>query len=124
MKCPKCDSDMEKVAYEQIEVDRCTKCKGIWFDMLEHEKLKAIQDSESIDIGDPDVGKEYNKIAKCDCPECHTQMIAMVDRKQPHIWYEACTVCFGVFFDAGEFKDYKEETILDFFKDLFTKGRM
>ena len=123
MECPKCNSDMETVSYEQIEVDRCTNCKGLWFDMLEHEKLKAIENSESIDIGDEKVGKEYNKIRKCDCPVCHNQMIGMVDHDQPHIRYEVCTVCFGVFFDAGEFKDYKEETVLDFFKDLFNKVR-
>jgi Zn-finger nucleic acid-binding protein len=124
MECPKCNSDMEKITYEKIQVDRCTNCKGIWFDMLEHEQLKAIEDSQSIDIGEPKVGKEYNKIDKIECPVCHTQMIRMVDRTQPHIWYEGCTSCYGVFFDAGEFGDYKEETILDFFKDLFTKGRM
>jgi len=83
-----------------------------------------LEHSESIDIGDPKVGKEYNKIEKIDCPVCHAEMIRMVDREQPHIRYEACTSCYGVFFDAGEFRDYKEETILDFFKDLFTKGRM
>jgi Zn-finger nucleic acid-binding protein len=114
---------MEKITYEKIQVDRCTNCKGIWFDMLEHEHLKAIEDSQSIDIGEPKVGKEYNRIDKIDCPVCHTQMIRMVDRKQPHIWHEACTSCYGVFFDAGEFRDYKEETILDFFRDLFTKER-
>jgi Zn-finger nucleic acid-binding protein len=124
MECPKCNSDMEKITYEKIQVDRCTKCKGIWFDMLEHEHLKAIEDSQSIDTGESKVGKEYNKIQKIDCPVCHTQMIRMVDRKQPHISYEACTICYGVFFDAGEFRDYKEETILDFFRDLFTKGRI
>ena len=123
MKCPKCDSDMEKVTYENIEIDRCVNCKGIWFDMLEHEDLKAIEGSESIDIGDAQVGEEYNKVEKIDCPVCHTQMIRMVDRKQHHIWYEACTVCNGVFFDAGEFRDYKRETVLDFFRDLLTKGR-
>jgi Zn-finger nucleic acid-binding protein len=115
---------MEKITYKKIQVDRCTNCKGIWFDMLEHEHLKAIEDSESIDIGEPKVGKEYNKIDKIDCPVCRTLMIRMVDREQPHIRYEACTRCYGVFFDAGEFRDYKQETILDFFRDLFTNGRM
>ena len=47
----------------------------------------------------------------------------MVDRAQPHIWYEACTRCYGVFFDAGEFRDYKETSVLDFFRDLFAKER-
>lgn len=123
MECPKCDSDMEKVTVEAIEVDRCTKCRGLWFDMLEHEHLKAIKDSESIDIGEAALGKEYDKIERIDCPVCHSQMIRMVDSKQPHIRYEACTSCYGVFFDAGEFRDYKHETVIDFFKGLFAKAR-
>jgi len=114
---------MEKVAYGEIKVDRCTDCRGLWFDMLEHEHLKAIEDSESIDIGDPEIGKRFDKLRAVDCPHCQTKMIPMVDLQQPHICYEACTVCYGVFFDAGEFKDYKEITITDFFKDLLAKRR-
>lgn len=123
MICPKCNNPMEKVEYESIEVDRCQNCKGIWFDMLEHEHLKEIEGSESIDIGDPHVPKEFNEMKRVECPVCHTPMIGMVDRRQPHIWYESCATCYGVFFDAGEFKDFKEKTVMDFFKDLFAKER-
>jgi Zn-finger nucleic acid-binding protein len=50
-------------------------------------------------------------------------MIRMVALDQHHIWYECCKVCGGVFIDAGEFKDFKEKTVLDSFKDLFTEAR-
>ena len=123
MECPKCESEMEVVEYEGISVDRCTMCRGMWFDMLEHEHLKAIEGSESIDIGSDELGEHYNKIDHIKCPACKSQLIRMVDRDQPHIWYEACTSCYGVFFDAGEFRDYKERTVLDFFRDLFAKER-
>ena len=114
---------MEKVVYADIEVDRCVNCKGIWFDALENEKLKELKGAEAIDSGDAEVGKEYNKMGKINCPVCDTLMIRMVDKDQPHIWYEACANCYGVFFDAGEFTDYKQETIADFFKDLAAKQR-
>ncbi|MDH3348066.1 MAG: zf-TFIIB domain-containing protein [Desulfobulbaceae bacterium] len=123
MNCPKCDAVMEAVEYNSVEVDRCTNCQGIWFDMLEAEQLKDIKGAESIDIGDQKVGKEYNKIDKVNCPKCKTLMSKMVDNDQPHIWYEACGVCYGVFFDAGEFRDYKEENIFDFFKKIIKKPR-
>ena len=123
MNCPKCSAAMEKVQYESIEVDRCTDCKGIWFDMLEQEHLKAIEGSEEIDIGDPEVGKQTNIVDQITCPVCESRMIRMVDGRQPHIWFESCTVCYGVFFDAGEFRDYKQESILDFFRDLFSRER-
>jgi Zn-finger nucleic acid-binding protein len=114
---------METVAHQGIEVDRCTGCKGIWFDMLEAEHLKEIEGSETIDVGDPKVGRELNKTDQIQCPECHEPMLRMVDNRQPHIWYESCPVCYGLFFDAGEFTDFKEETILDFFRDLFARER-
>lgn len=123
MKCPKCAEALEVVEYASIQVDRCTGCKGIWFDMLEHEHLKTIEGSESIDIGDEQVGRKYRDMTRVPCPVCKTDMIRMVDREQPHIWYEACTTCYGVFFDAGEFRDYKERTVMDFFRDLFAGER-
>lgn len=124
MLCPKCNAVMEKVEYHAIEVDRCTDCKGIWFDMLEHKHLKAIEGSETIDIGDPDVGEEANKKDRVNCPVCNDPMIRMVDLDQSHIWYESCPTCYGVYFDAGEFRDYKEKTVLDFFRILFGKARL
>lgn len=118
MQCPKCNGQMEKVPYNGIEVDRCSECAGIWFDMLEADKLKALQGSESIDTGDPKKGAEMDKKQNINCPKCSTPMISMVDRTQPHIHFESCTVCYGLFFDAGEFSDYKHETLMDFFRDL------
>lgn len=123
MQCPKCRAAMAKVTYASYEIDRCSACKGLWFDMLEHEDLKNIAGSESIDIGDAEVGKETNAIDNISCPQCSGPMVKMVDHQQPHIWFETCHSCFGVFFDAGEFRDLKEETLLDFVKDLKTGQR-
>jgi Zn-finger nucleic acid-binding protein len=35
---------MESVSYQGVEVDRCAKCAGLWFDMLEAEDLKKLVD--------------------------------------------------------------------------------
>ena len=123
MNCPKCDSQMEKITFKEIEIERCTSCKGLWFDMLEQEELKGLEGSEDIDTGDPETGRKYNKIDKINCPVCKGPMIRMVDNDQPHIWFESCSECYGVFFDAGEFRDYKEKSVLDFFRDLFRGER-
>ncbi|NIS80853.1 MAG: hypothetical protein GTO14_11735 [Anaerolineales bacterium] len=123
MDCPKCGSDMSIVQYGSIEVHRCNGCSGIWFDMLEKESLKALEGSEVIDTGDSEIGKEYDPVDRIECPVCDTQMIRMVDREQWHIWFESCPTCYGAFFDAGEFKDYKQKTITDFFRSLLAKER-
>jgi uncharacterized protein len=123
MNCPKCDAPFEAVTFQEVEVDRCTQCQGLWFDSQEEQKLRALKGSEQIDVGDPQTGKKFNQIANVHCPKCKAKMLRMVDPEQPHIWYESCPVCYGLFFDAGEFTDWKETTLFDWFRDLFAKER-
>ena len=116
MECPKCNAKLETISSHGIDVERCSGCYGLWFDMLEKEDLKAIAGSEAIDIGDSDVGRKYNNNKKIKCPECHVAMVSMIDKDQLHIQYEYCSSCHGTFFDAGEFRDLKEHTIIERFK--------
>lgn len=122
MDCPKCHAIMEEVTYgREMTVDRCTNCKGIWFDTGEVDKLKTKWMSEFIDTGDPMIGKQHDKIEDVNCPRCDKLMDAVSDPKQPHIWYESCAE-HGVYFDAGEFTDYKYDTFLDRIRTL-VKGK-
>jgi uncharacterized protein len=123
VKCPKCSAAMESVSYQGVEIDRCTKCAGLWLDMLEGEDLKKLSGSESIDIGSAETGKAQDKIGKIKCPKCSAAMLRMVVNGQPHIWYEACPVCYGTYFDAGEFKDFKSENFMDTVKAIFREER-
>ena len=123
MKCPKCSSDFESVDYQNVTVDRCTNCYGLWFDMLEKEDLEKMEGSEAIDIGDSEIGHWQDKVRKIKCPKCNVDMINMVDKEQFHIHYELCPDCYGTFFDAGEFRDLKENTILERFKEMLEKLR-
>jgi Zn-finger nucleic acid-binding protein len=102
---------MESVKVEDIEIDRCPDCGGLWFDLLEHEHLKAIAGSEKVDSGDQARGRQQDLMRKVDCPKCRTPMVAMVFAQQGHIRYEMCSVCYGVYLDAGEFADFKHLTI-------------
>jgi uncharacterized protein len=123
MKCPKCAAPMELVRFQSIEVDRCTACKGIYFDSSEADALKKLRGSEVIDVGDAAVGEKQNANDRIQCPRDTVTMIRIVDPKQPHIWLEQCPVCSGTWFDAGEFRDWKEETLADVFRGFFAKPR-
>ena len=68
-------------------------------------------------------GSEMNAKDRYACPRCGGGMVRMVDAAQPHIWFEKCASCSGAFFDAGEFRDLSEQSISDFFKDLFSPER-
>ncbi|MFN8596812.1 MAG: zf-TFIIB domain-containing protein [Anaerolineae bacterium] len=124
MNCPKCNAKMHKVTFEGIEVDRCTDCQGIWFDLQEHQQLKQLPGAaEAIDTGYADRGRQMNDVRKINCPRDGVLLTRMVDLQQPHLWYEACPHCYGVFFDAGEFKDFSQKTLLESLRDLFPRAR-
>ena len=107
--CPKCRGRLEPVVWAGIEIDRCLGCKGIWFDSLEAEQLKTIQGSESLDIGDQEIGSQLDHVTgDIQCPRCRTKMTRLVDIDQYCIWYEVCPKCQGVWLDAGEFTQFKD----------------
>jgi len=119
MQCPKCEASMEKVVFEGVEVDRCTACQGIWFDFQEQKQLKSMKGAASIDTGDKAIGQKMNDVGSINCPKCGTLLTHLVDVEQNHIAYEACPHDYGVFFDAGEFTDYSQKTLLESLKRLF-----
>ncbi|HSN72236.1 MAG TPA: zf-TFIIB domain-containing protein, partial [Steroidobacteraceae bacterium] len=78
---------------------------------------------EMLDTGSPDTGRDFDAVQDIDCPSCRTRMQHKTDAEQTHIGYESCPGCGGVFFDAGEFTDWKQETVSDFFKGLRARFR-
>jgi Zn-finger nucleic acid-binding protein len=118
MECPKCDGEFKKITFSGIEIERCNTCQGLWFGLLEKEDLVKIEGSESIDIGSEQVGESYSTMRDIECPHCGDLMIVMIDKDQFHIEYESCPSCFGTFFDAGEFKDLKEHSVVERFMQM------
>ena len=39
MKCPRCDGKLEESKFEEVSIDTCDKCGGVWLDSGELEQL-------------------------------------------------------------------------------------
>ena len=46
MKCPKCGHDMKEETLENVSIDRCTHCEGIFFDAGELEQIFAQKEEQ------------------------------------------------------------------------------
>jgi PAT family beta-lactamase induction signal transducer AmpG len=123
MRCPKCRADMQQILFDEIEVDRCTVCHGLWFDDGELELLRTQEAAAALDVGNIKTGKKHNEIENYRCPRCAGKMNRLVDPQQTHIWFEQCDSCRGSFFDAGELTDLATVSISDFFKRFLTPER-
>lgn len=121
MNCPKCQHEMKPVTLDAVQVDRCSHCQGIWFDAQEAELLRKVPGSEIIDIGGGKAGEGWSTMYRINCPRCGVRMERETDLTRPHIQFESCPQCKGSFFDAGEFRHYKEDTFLDFLKSVLKK---
>lgn len=122
IQCPKCNAPMRTMQVERTQVDRCTHCEGLWFDALEEND---VHEQTSIDTLDPPGAKPAagrNEQRRVDCPRCHSPMIRMLDRRTRSVWYESCPVCYGKFFDAGEFRAIQPRSLMDALRAFIGRG--
>ncbi len=45
MKCPKCGADLKEQTLNNVHVDVCPECKGLWLDAGELELIGKVKDS-------------------------------------------------------------------------------
>jgi len=122
MQCPKCQNQMpEKIYGPKIVINRCEGCGGLFIKKNMLEELKEEWSSDWLDSGEVGTGKQHNQITDIDCPGCHTPMDHIADEKQTHIHLESCPACHGLYFDAGEFTDWKYDTWDDFVKGALNR---
>lgn len=117
IECPKCHIRMERLDTAGVEVDRCLRCGGIWLDQGELDTLLRARNVVAGAIARLDAGPAMpgagtrHQVGQVDCPRDRVRMTTVRDRRQPHIAFEACGRCGGVFMDRGELTDLSEFTL-------------
>jgi len=71
MKCPKCDTELEKKAYRGMEVDHCGNCGGMWLDLQELDQLEDLAFDEDELKGTAMVSSTPTDRR---CPHCGSQL--------------------------------------------------
>ena len=127
MKCPKCKKELlEKIKIGDVEINRCSKCGGLWF---EKDELRLAKDKEApeakwidVEIKDKslnwfqfDLWKDKVKfkaekgIRYCPVDEIPLYQINYGDTS---IEIDVCGICSGIWLDKDEFKK-----IIDYVKN-------
>ena len=105
MDCPVCKNAMIVLELEQVEIDYCSDCAGIWLDAGELEQL----------LGDADQAKQLLASFTVDdnctekprkCPICLKKMQkVLAGHTDKKILIDRCPKADGLWFDKGELKD-------------------
>ncbi len=112
IECPKCYTRMKSIAVDQIAVDRCQRCGGLWLDAMGKEQLLADRKAvKAIDTDPTAMGKRQGELTAIKCPLDHSAMIRMSAPGHGKVHFESCTVCGGMFFDAGELTELSKVSL-------------
>ena len=125
MNCPVCKEPLVVLELEQIEVDYCTGCEGVWLDAGELELLLETDEERNRLIN---LFKEAGEIKEKshDCPICGKQMLKFYIGEQEKVLVDKCKKNHGIWFDKGELRKVvefgsvsKENKIINLLKDMF-----
>ena len=113
MDCPVCENAMITLMLNDVEIDFCTDCSGIWLDAGELELLldnpgqsKQLLDSFQVD---PNCKEKPVK-----CPICFKKMKkVIVGQSTPPLLIDKCKKGDGLWFDKGELSEICNNAELD-----------
>ena len=125
MICPVCKDSMVVLELEQVEIDYCTGCEGVWLDAGELELLLETEDERSRLIN---LFKEAKpeKEKSFDCPICGKRMLKFEVGEQAKVVIDKCKKNHGLWFEKGELKkvvefgsENKQNKIINLLTEMF-----
>jgi hypothetical protein len=105
MKCPACGDLMIVVEHENIELDYCVNCSGVWFDAGELELLLETMELEGTILSVDNIltsAEAESSEKRRKCPICGTKMKKATVGHEPEVLIDACPKGDGLWFDGGE----------------------
>jgi Zn-finger nucleic acid-binding protein len=126
MNCPVCKNEpMLVLELNEIEIDHCLKCKGIWLDAGELELLLG-NEEQSTNLLEQFQKDKANSEKKFKCPICLKKMQKISVGKESKILIDRCKNGHGLWFDQGELEAVikqgslgDDRKILDLLRDMF-----
>ena len=113
MDCPVCKSAMVTLELNDVEIDYCSGCAGIWLDAGELEMLLDGHEGSRKLIESFAVAERLDE-KKRKCPICSKKMRKIVVVVgEPALLIDRCPKGDGLWFDEGELHDICKRAKLD-----------
>jgi Zn-finger nucleic acid-binding protein len=128
MRCPACKEPMIVLELDEVEVDHCISCGGIWLDGGELELLLGTSTEKDKFLISFQVDKNTKEKIR-NCPICSKRMDKVLYGQDKKILIDKCRQNDGIWFDLGELEEIirmsssydKENKVLNLLRDMFKK---
>lgn len=106
MKCPRDGTILSEVEILGLQLDKCHKCDGIWFDAGELKKLREarvphVEEALEEKYGDPEVDED-SPDGYMRCPRCGERLLEHHYTYINPVRVDRCSGCFGFWLDDSE----------------------
>ncbi len=112
MNCPVCNNPLVILELNNVEIDHCTSCGGIWLDGGELEILLESSIHKAELLASFNIDKSASE-KKFKCPVCGKKMEKVLCGNDENILIDRCKHHHGLWFDQGELVDLLESGGLD-----------
>lgn len=101
MKCVKCEGELVRVRVDDVDVDQCDRCGGIWFDAHEMERVIRTGHVEALaGRGSP---RPEDDARRGHCPRCRGEgYLVQIATPDARFHVDTCAICGGKWLDGGE----------------------
>lgn len=109
LECPRCKRNLTEATYENVRIDRCAECGGVWLDTGEMEqvlecyekKFSGEQVSKAMSSASAGVTETENESVE-NCPICVKRMNPLNFNYSSGIIIDVCPTGHGLWFDGKE----------------------
>jgi Zn-finger nucleic acid-binding protein len=93
--CPECRKPFSILKLDDVELDACRACEGIWFDTGELQHFTGFSKDVPAD-------HLHSRTSKYDCPVCGEAMKEHVFIRSHNLLADKCLANHGVYLEKGE----------------------
>ena len=112
MDCPVCKYPMLVLELNNVEIDFCEKCRGIWLDSGELELLLESAEEKDAVLNSFQISKSCPEAPR-KCPICFVKMQKVICGKEKEVLIDKCPKGHGLWFDRNELEQIIEDAVLD-----------
>lgn len=127
MNCPACREPMIVLELDEVEIDHCISCGGIWLDGGELELLLGTSTEKDKLLTSFQIDESTKEKAR-NCPICLKRMDKVLCGTDNTALIDKCHQKDGLWFDLGELEKIikmgnfdKENRVLNLLRDMFKK---
>ncbi len=127
MICPACKTQMIILELDDVEIDYCHSCAGVWLDEGELDLLLDEKNENTSPVVKALKDGDMLESEKRRCPVCSKKMREVVLPLDPPVEIDKCPERHGLWFDKGELEEVvkagRGETVSEFLNAVFKDSR-